>query len=553
MADSKKNEQQPRRARALPVSNMAAFGKRRTLLLGFLTVFLPLLVLLLLQYRWLVELQHKSAIAREVTLGNYLENIAKYVELFYTKVGTISLNVKGATDGLDIEEVLEDLQSQKAWGVKVYFVQGFEGPDAWRTRLFNPHTQTLAEVVEENAQSLRIMTLRPRLTEGGELVVDESDPDNRVIYNPIRNEEGKPVGMVGMIVDERYFAGEVLPTAIKKVLAGLSEEGQLVVTVRDQDGRMVKADPYHKQGKDVVRRNFTYIFKDWEMGIYSRYMTPEQWARTNFILNMTLSLILGAALIGGILLALRTAFRAMRLSEMKNDFVSNVSHELRTPLASIRAFGELLRRGKASAPDKVMEYGEYIETESRRLSRLIENILNFAKIESGRKMYQLELQEVEPVVARVLKSFEVRMRHCHIRVRLHKPESRLPLVNMDGDAIAHALANLLDNAVKYSDGGENINVTLASLEGWVRIAVTDEGVGISKEEKKRIFERFHRVSTGLVHDVKGSGLGLSIVMHILAAHGGRIEVESELGKGSCFSMFLPVEANGDAPGNPKSV
>lgn len=541
MVSSIKDEAKTRhRKRALPVSNVVALGRRRTLWLGFLAVFLPLSVMLVLQYRWLVELQHKSTIARHVTLANYLEYIAKYVEYYYTKAAALSLNVGSTSPGLNNEELLKLLKTKSAKGVKLYFVLSFEGPDAWRPQFFNPHTQTLADSVDINAKYLRILTISPRLAEGGEFGVDENDPDNRVICNPLLNEDRKPVGLVGMIVDERFFAQILLPMAIKKVLAGLTEEGHLVVTVYDEKGRAVIADPYGEEPKAKVRRKFSYIFKDWEMGIYSRYMTPEQWARTNFILNMTLSLILGAALIGGILLALRTAFRAMRLSEMKNDFVSNVSHELRTPLASIRAFGELLRRGKASAPAKVMEYGEYIETESRRLSRLIENILNFAKIESGQKLYQLEQLAVRPIVERVLKSFEVRMRHCHIRVALQEPERSLSPVNMDADAIAHALANLLDNAVKYSNGGENITVSLREADGMVAIAVTDKGIGISREEKKRIFERFHRVGTGLIHDIKGSGLGLSIVLHIVSAHGGRVEVESELGKGSTFSMYLPV-------------
>ena len=148
-------------------------------------------------------------------------------------------------------------------------------------------------------------------------------------------------------------------------------------------------------GESVVagsesRRSFSFLFTDWQIALSGRSSTPEQWARSNFALNVSLSLALGVVLLGGLVLVLRTTTRAMRLSEMKSQFVSNVSHELRTPLASIRVFGELLRLGRAGSPEKVREYGELIETESRRLTQLINNILDFSRIESGSWSYELD-------------------------------------------------------------------------------------------------------------------------------------------------------------------
>jgi signal transduction histidine kinase len=271
-------------------------------------------------------------------------------------------------------------------------------------------------------------------------------------------------------------------------------------------------------------------------------------ARRNFLLNLGLSAALAVALLGGLALALRMASREMKLSQMKSDFVSNVSHELRTPLASIRVFGELLRLGRVESTDKVREYGDYIETESRRLTQLINNLLDFASIESGRKQYRFEAADVRELVCETLKTFEVRLRQHGFRVAVDADPGPLPPVRLDPGAIAQSLSNLLDNAVKYSNRTEDkeIRVGLRREGDSIVISVQDHGVGIPRDEQKKIFDRFHRVGTGLVHDVKGSGLGLSIVQHIVEAHHGRVTVESRVGEGSTFSIHLPIEPAGPA-------
>jgi signal transduction histidine kinase len=260
------------------------------------------------------------------------------------------------------------------------------------------------------------------------------------------------------------------------------------------------------------------------------------------MLNMTLSAVLAVVLLGGVVLALRTASREMRLSAMKSDFVSNVSHELRTPLASIRVFGEFLRLGRVHREQKVREYGEYIETESRRLTQLINNILDFSKIESGAKTYDFEPSDVQDVVADTLRTLDLSLKHKGFALTFSTPAEPVPMLAVDPDALAQAVANLVDNAVKYSDGSKEVGVAVRRSRDDLVIAVQDHGIGISPDEQQKIFERFHRVSTGLIHDVKGSGLGLSIVSHIVKAHGGTVTVDSEPGKGSIFSIRLPLRS-----------
>jgi two-component system, OmpR family, phosphate regulon sensor histidine kinase PhoR len=319
-------------------------------------------------------------------------------------------------------------------------------------------------------------------------------------------------------------------------------DDNVIVTVHDNRGNLVFASQEAKGQDDVTWIN-PYYFYDYKLGIRSRNMTPEQWAHWNFNFSLSLSLLMTAVLIGGIVLALRTASREMRLSQMKTDFVSNVSHELRTPLSSIRVFGEFMKLGRVRDSEKTREYGEHIETESRRLTQLINNILDFSKIESGRKTYQFERVSIEDVVAETLKTCEVRLKQNDFSIVFDCSPVSLPAVYVDRDAISQALMNLLDNAVKYSEQAQRKEVAVAvgGRDGFVAVSVRDYGVGIAREEQKKIFDKFYRVSTGLVHDVKGSGLGLSLVKHIVEAHRGRVIVESELEKGSTFTILLPAD------------
>ncbi len=535
---------------------MKTFLKRHLLWAGLLAVLAPLSVMLFLQYRWLVELESKSAIAHEATLSNYLEAVATEVEYFYRNSGGDLLNIP-PTPFIEnrLEKVAPYFERKSLKGVRRLFVLSFVKEDWGRLLFYDPLLSSMeppsdlgaARAAYVAAAALQMLSKRDAVVSMVSLSVDERDPDNRIILYPIVDEESRIVGATGMSIDEEFFARTLLPMIIKKSMPAFFSEAyqeDLVITVRDGNGLLVIGSALEGESGEEVSRSLTFVFTDHRIALTSGEMNPQEWAGMSFRINMGLSILVAIVLLGGVVLALRTASREMRLSQMKSDFVSNVSHELRTPLASIRVFAEFLRLGRVNSPEKSREYGEYIETETGRLTGLLNNILDFARIESGRKMYRFQASDVEQIVADTLKTFEIRLRHNGFRMTLESPHGPLPPVVLDPDAITQAVGNLLDNAVKYSGGSRGISVTIARSGRWIVISIKDRGIGISRDEQKKIFERFHRVGTGLVHDVKGSGLGLSIVSHIVQAHGGSVTVESDPGKGSTFSIRLPVGAEG---------
>ncbi|HTS83023.1 MAG TPA: ATP-binding protein [Myxococcaceae bacterium] len=246
-----------------------------------------------------------------------------------------------------------------------------------------------------------------------------------------------------------------------------------------------------------------------------------------------------ATLVVGVVYTARALYLQARLSRLKTDFVSLVSHELRTPLTSIRMFIETLALGRVKDPGQTQEVLELLQRETERLSAMIERVLDWARLESGRQRYRKERLSVHQILDTSLDAFRAQRLDSQVDLHCQLPES-LPSVEGDREALAGALLNLLHNAYKYSGGEKRIELRAGVRNGGVDIEVEDHGVGISKRDRKRVFERFYRVDNLLTRQTEGSGLGLSISRRIVEAHGGRLTVKSELGKGSTFTIHLPV-------------
>jgi two-component system phosphate regulon sensor histidine kinase PhoR len=254
------------------------------------------------------------------------------------------------------------------------------------------------------------------------------------------------------------------------------------------------------------------------------------------VLLIPVSIVIIAVGLGVVWLTLRAERRA---SELKSDFIANVSHELKTPLSLIRMFGELIATGKHKGEGSAREYAGIITRESERLAHLIDNVLDFARLERGKASYSFAEGRLEEVVERALDVCRYRLEKERLRLRtdIH---ADLPAVRMDEDAMALVLLNLVDNAVKYAGDGGEVAVKLERVPGGVALSVRDRGAGISVEEQDRIFERFYRATSARARNVRGSGIGLSLVKHIAEAHGGRVTVESVPGQGATFTVYVPA-------------
>ncbi len=264
-----------------------------------------------------------------------------------------------------------------------------------------------------------------------------------------------------------------------------------------------------------------------------------RWSLQRFFYLGALLLVIGITSFGAYLLW-RDVQRELQIAQVRSQFASSVSHELKTPLTAIRMFAETLRLGRSTDPRMNAEYLDTIINESERLSRLLNNVLDFSKIEQGKKTYQLTPTSLQEVVCSATRALEYPLAQQGFELHLQVEDS-LPPIDADSDALQQAIMNLLTNAMKYSGDSRQIDLRLGRQNGDAVIQVRDCGIGIAAEEQPKIFENFYRVLTPETKSISGTGLGLALISHIVKAHGGHIEVESALGKGSTFSLHLPIE------------
>ncbi|MGH9855134.1 MAG: sensor histidine kinase, partial [Blastocatellia bacterium] len=263
--------------------------------------------------------------------------------------------------------------------------------------------------------------------------------------------------------------------------------------------------------------------------------------RRNLAISFGILLLLGAS-VGFILLSSR---RAQKLATQQMEFVAGVSHELRTPLAVICSAAENLADGVIDNRDQIKRYGGLIRDEGRRLTGMVEQVLEFAGAQSGRKAYDLRATELNQMIENAISACHLQLVEGEFEIEKNVA-AKLPLVKADATALSRAIQNLLSNAMKYSGASRWIGLSVKSVKTAngeeVVIEVSDRGLGIAPSELERIFEPFYRGKDVTSAQIHGNGLGLGLVKQIIEAHGGRVSVESKAGQGSRFTLRLPILA-----------
>ena len=331
--------------------------------------------------------------------------------------------------------------------------------------------------------------------------------------------------------DTHYIVREQFPELFA------TEEGKLLYNVVDESNRRVFGESLTRAGDYLVARRFPTTLYGWRVQLAPKQAPQlDAQGRSRRMNEVALIAVAFAVILLGVAFVLYAGEKERRLNALKADFVANVSHELKTPLSVVRMFGEMLLTNRVRNEEKRQEYLEIICRESERLSSLIENVLDFAALERGKKKFALREGDLVDVVTRAVETFRYRIEQEGTEVHVERP-SDIPQVSMDEQAVLLAVINLLDNAVKYG-GGSPVTVSVAARKNEVAVSVRDRGPGIPKEDLKRVFERFYR--TRRKELARGSGIGLALVKHIAEAHGGHAWAENAQDGGAIvgFTMAL---------------
>jgi two-component system phosphate regulon sensor histidine kinase PhoR len=330
--------------------------------------------------------------------------------------------------------------------------------------------------------------------------------------------------------DTGYLIRTVFPDMFR------SESGKEWHNVVDEDNRRIFGPNLASAGDYVVGLRFPTTLYQWRLQVAPKtaplLKATGRTSRVNqgALIGLSLAVILIA-----VAFILYAADKERRLARLKSDFIANVSHELKTPLSVIKMFGEMLLTKRVRDEAKQDEYLEIICSESERLSGLIENVLDFAALERGKRQYEMRQCELGEVVARAVETFHYRFERVGTEVRVHRIGDP-PQARVDDQALMLAVINLLDNAVKYGEGTP-VDVTVETLAEAIEIRVRDHGPGIPEHDRKRVFERFYRSPSA--GRTRGSGIGLSLVEHIAEAHGGRTWADNASGGGAVVTISIP--------------
>jgi len=351
---------------------------------------------------------------------------------------------------------------------------------------------------------------------------------------PSQNRPNK-AGILGVKLNNHFLQENILNSAVEEIQP-LQNTAFYISTL---SGDSIKGTKNNDQDAITTTVLFDNNFPPWSLELV--YVGPKGLGEINIftsfyfwtIITLIIILIFGTAMIT------RIVNHEMEILKIKSDFVSSVSHEFKTPLTSMKSLTERLEKGKVIQPAKMKQYISIISRDIDKLIRLVSNILNFSKIEAGKKVYKMERTDITTWLQKAITTYKKETIDSEFNIQI-QIENDLPAIHIDKDAMEQAIFNLLDNAVKFSIDAKKAEVTLERNHNSVIIKIKDQGLGIEDDEKDKIFEKFYRGNEAVKYSIKGTGLGLALVKYTVEAHNGQIDVKDEPGWSAVFMITLPI-------------
>ena len=538
-------------------------------------VAIPMAVLFYFQFKSLDDLEETSEVVLRQLSSDTAESLTRAAEDYLKRphISVLLRITQARTEPLDlpfIEPVFSDALVESPF-VESFYVWTERGRLGNRWLVFDRASKSVAGPLEQRFREDTVV--------GGKLLgrLHEIGATRRAIVAFTETINGRPhyvqaqvrfegpardrmTSVVAFAVDAEKLRTQYIPSVMRDWMTTVQQPSgfpHLETVVLDEDGAQIFAShPDHTDKMiPVDERSFAIIFFDKELlefaAPYEQHR--EIWGlRTSYgpqpipeIVSAStrpqqaLMIVLAIAMALGVFLVAGAAAREVRVAELKSNFVASVSHDLKTPLALIQLFAETLELGRVRTPERAQEYYRIINGESKKLTRLIENILDFSRMEAGLRPYRMEPADLRESLTKVLSRMDTQFSQGNFTVKTDIAPD-LPRILADEGAAEQAIENLLANAMKYSGDARTIEVAARRVGGHIVVSVTDHGIGISRREQGRIFRKFYRVQRELGGGPQGTGLGLAIVDHTMRGHGGFVRVESEPDQGSTFSLHFPI-------------
>jgi signal transduction histidine kinase len=339
----------------------------------------------------------------------------------------------------------------------------------------------------------------------------------------------------GMVIDFPVYLKLISEKIIKKL-----DPGSLInIKIEDNNGKLVYSKVL-KEGTGYLSFPFPENLPQWKLLLSE--IKPGFMAtllKSGSGIYLFVFILIALLMVLGLVFVMYSLNTELRLNKLKSDFISNVSHELKSPLTSIRMMTEMLHHNRVQTEERKSAYYSAMLEESEHLSHLIDNILDFSRMEDDRKKYNFTDLDLNELILKFLESIKERLAESGFDIRYNCTD-QVPLIPADKDAILQVIYNLVDNAIKFSGKSRHIDISLISKDDELQLCVKDYGIGIPIKDQEKIFDRFYRGTEPQRLGIKGSGIGLTIVKRIVEAHGGTINIESELGKGSRVTVRFPL-------------